>query len=358
MEQILETYKSTKQYFNLLLTITATGFILLLSPKENNFEKPLAELNALKSLDLNDYERYIRGFCGGSGLLPNELKEGHIPSWSRNITYFIDSLYAEGGENLNLITEEFPNPDWNVIPIVEYDEPPVDGTVSEWENWIKSNNNAKYYTPDWNTARMSSSRAIGATPVIIRHFLIKQSEFKRNPGEYAFRGYLDLKFNEIDTSQYANIRSKRHDWWTKYDTMEFRSLFELKGNLRDSIDSEYRFIIEGEVNSFNPQTLEGTGVYNWLSKSKRWTEISSNNELGESILPGLHSVWTDVSDKTLNDAYITLMNERNNSKTVNIFGLSVSFLLALILVPIAFLFAEIFLLLHLSQLNKEISIYL
>ena len=362
MENLFETYKSIKQYYNLLLTIIATGFILLLSTKENVYEKPLNELTTLRNLEINKYEQYIRGFCGGNDFLPIEARDTFpylgsyaFPNLSSNIAKFIISLYRGDGETLNLITEEFPNPDWEVVPIVEYDKPPVDGTMTEWKDWIKSTNSAKYYKPNWESAQLSWSRLIGTTPSIIRHFLLKQSEFKRNPGEYTFRAYLDLKINQNDTSQYVSRRSKRYDWWTKYDTLTFQTILELEGDLRDSIDNDSRFIIKGDVNSDSPQNLQGTGVYNWLSTSEIWSNISSYNELGESILPGLHSVWADVSNKTIDGAFVTLLDKKNNSKTLSIFGLSVSFLLALILVPVAFLFAEIFLLMHLHQLNKEIA---
>jgi len=351
MENLTEILKTIKQYFHLLLGISATGLALLLSPKENDYKGQLSELNTLKRLDPRQYENYARGFIGVNSLLPYNT----WAQWEDGITSQIKKAYTQRNETINLLEGKFPNPDWEIKPIIIIEKPLIDGTLKDWEKWIKSKVNANYYTPDWSSANTSMSQQVGNELIIVRHFILRQSEYKRNPGEYSYRAYLDKEINEIDTSKYPNIKNKRWNWWSRFDTISSQTFFENKNGLRDSIGNQKRFIIEGDVDS-KPQTeINGTSVYNWLQKSNEWKQISKTDELGESILPELHSVWTEVSDKSINDAIAYLTNKRNEAKTISLIGISVSFLLALIIIPLAYFLVSVYLLLHLKYLNRKMA---
>ncbi|HMI77455.1 MAG TPA: hypothetical protein VK484_01615, partial [Ferruginibacter sp.] len=132
MDKIYEIFKSISAYFNLLLSISGVSLALLLSPTVDNMEDVFKELNALKKIDVGQYESFVQKRTSYADFLPKSGVSG----------YGLDSLLRDAyrqqrrGDSLRLNLVNRYNFTWKILPYVaSYNLPPADGTLKDWESW-------------------------------------------------------------------------------------------------------------------------------------------------------------------------------------------------------------------------------
>ncbi|HEV3482104.1 MAG TPA: hypothetical protein VGR97_07220 [Candidatus Acidoferrales bacterium] len=337
-----ELIESARNWHKLSLIVAATALVLLFAPAKVDYRKALNEAYLIRDLKISDYERFVRGFIGTNSLLPSTYAAWGL--WERDITSFLDSkldFKVQDGEGMN--------PDWKIVPILSYDAPPTNGAIQDWQSWITSSKTVSYFHPDWGTARLSVSRDHASPPPVVRHFWLGPSGWRRFPGEYTFRAYLDLNPAEGDSAKYVGVPPKRIGWWTPLDDVESRDLWSPP---RGRGLGENQFIVEGDLGSQLREACSKCNIRDWLKQSGLWSQLSLTGSTGEIVLPGIREHWSELREKPLQDA-ITLMEQKQKEiQDVSLLGLPVPGQLCVVAVPLAFLVINLFLLLDLRFLRR------
>ena len=332
--------ESARGYHKLSFAISVTALILLFTPLKYDFSTALKEAYALRELKIDDYKTFVRGFIGQNSLLPP--RSGVAPGdWGINITRFLNSEMDQ-----NVIEDAFPNPTWSITEIVDYEQPPNDGTLVDWSRWISSSKPASYYHPDWKTAELSMDRQ-GAAKPLVRHFGVRPSRYSRSAREYTFRAYLDLRVTAADQSEYVNERAKRENWWSELERSDFQGL---ERPFRDlGVD---RWILEGEVDSTRKVVNGKTGINDWLRQRGIWAVLSDTNDLGEAVIPGIREHWAQLGGETLAAAISFMESSHQEISAVTLLGLPIPGELCLVATPLAYLLVYLFLFLDIRFLRS------
>lgn len=338
MPRVAAVIESARGWHKLGYAISATALILLFAP-QTDFSAALKEAYALRDLRIDDYADFVRGRIGQNTLLPNRGPAG--ADWPRHITQFLN-----GEMNQTVIDGDFPNPTWSITEIVDYEDPPINGSLADWSNWINSLEPASYYHPDWQTARLSRSRDVTVRPMV-RHFSVRSSRYNRSPGEYTFRAYLDLLVTNNDQSEFVNRRSNREDWWSELEESVER---DLEWDRRMNLGSE-RWFIEGDVDSIRRTVSGRVGINDWLRQSKVWETLSETNDLGEAVIPGIRQHWAQLETMTLTAAIGFMENAQNEMETVSLLGIPIPGGLGVVVIPLAYLVIHLSLLLDIRFLR-------
>jgi hypothetical protein len=350
MSKAKETIKAIQASHSALFVVSATAIALLFASPKTNYSEALNEANELRSLRMADYEDFAEFATTGNYMLP-KTKPFTPGNWSGEIVKFLDS-------ELSWQVHPASSPRHDITPILQYPTPPTSGSVKDWLAWMSSTENVKFWQPEWAEAGFSVTRDAPESPPIVRFFSVKPSSFQRTPGEYTFRAFLDWNVTEADLTQQTHFSTDVvDDWWTEIDRLNSRELWggkKKEGPLRH----DDRFVIEGDVNSKLEVGANNSGIRHWLKSSGAWDRLSKTTDLGESILPGMHAHWSEISDLTLNEA-IAFMEERMTAvQDVNVFGIPVPGRLCAVAIPIAFLVVLMRMLLnsrHLSSIKDAVA---
>jgi len=332
MSEARSAIEAARGWHKIGLGISATALILLFAPEEADYTEALREAYTLQQLQIEDYEDFIRAFIGQNSLLPPS-SVGTWADWERNITDFLNSEM-----NQVVVDGDSPNPSWNIIELVDYVLPPVNGTLADWFQWINSSEPASYYHPDWETATLSASRD-NSPPAVVRHFSLRESQFNRSEGEYTFQAFLDLGLSAVD-------QSGREDWWSEIEGI---SVHDRQQAFRVMTDN--RWIVEGDVESTRTQMRAGS-VNDWLRRSGIWTTLSKTNNLGEEVLPNILEHWTELGVLTLPAAISFMERAQSDIGSVSLLGIPIPGELCVIAIPLAYLLVYLSLFLDIRFLRS------
>jgi len=346
MVEAKETIDSARGWHKTSLLVTATVLLLLFSNLNVDYQAALNEAYTLRDLRMADYETFVRGFLGGNGMLP-EGTNGIVDP-ERNITDFLNSKLA-----FSVWDGDFPNPTTGVTIIIQYEPPPINGTMQDWNDWINRTNPVNYFVPDWTTAKLSISRDATAPKSIVRYFSVRPSSWKRFPGEYTFRAYLDEHVLPNDRSDNILERNKRVNWWSQLETDESQDLLGKHGF--DQQLRQGRFVVEGDVGKSQLREFDSRwcGVKEWLKQRKIWPQLSQADNAGEIFLPAIRSRWSELRDKPLQDAIVFMEQKQHEIQDVNLLGLAVPGRLCVVAIPLSYVVIFMFLLLDLRFLTRN-----
>lgn len=326
---VKERLESACKWHKLGFVVSATALVLLFAPFKTDFRQALNEAYILRDLRADDYERWARGFLGINTLLP-QLAEVPWGDWQQNITLFLSS-------KLDFAVEG--RPDWDVTAIVEYERAPTNGSLANWLAWVSSSKPASYYQPDWSTARLSASRdGVGITkPPLVRHFLLRASEWRRFDGEYSFRAYVEQDQGQAPVA----------NWWKPIDNLDSRDVF---GRHQELGLDDSRFLVEGDLSSQPTLIADKTGIRQWLEAAGIWAKITTNDGAGEVVLPGMQRNWSDLRERSLGDAISFMEAKQREIQDVSLLGLPVPGQLCIVAIPLAYLVILLFLLLDVRSI--------
>ena len=339
MSEVTAVIDAARGWHKFGYAISATALILLLAPQQSDFSVALDEAYALRSLRIDDFADFVRGRIGQNYLLPHP--ETGARDWPLHITQFLNSQM-----NQPVVDGDSPNPTWTITAIVDYEHPPIDGSLADWSVWINSREPASYYHPDWKTAGLTASRDVEAKP-IVRHFSVRSSRYNRSPGEYTFRAYLDLRVTRSDQSLFIAERNSREDWWSELESSEL-DVLDI-GKWPDL--GPDRWAVQGDVNSVL-KTVDGSvGINDWLRWSGVWETLSETDNLSEAVIPGIREHWTQLGGMTLTAAIAFMESAQSEIEAVSLLGIPIPGELCVVLIPLAYLVVHLSLLLDIRFLR-------
>ena len=85
--------KSARNWHKFGFIVSATAFVLLLAPFKADYSQALKEAHILSGLNLDEYQRWARGFIGQNILLP-QYPDIAWAEWEKDITHFL-SLHLD-----------------------------------------------------------------------------------------------------------------------------------------------------------------------------------------------------------------------------------------------------------------------
>lgn len=335
MEKIAEVLKTINTYFNILLTISIISLALLLSPKVDDYQSAIRELQVLKNISSKDYINHVNWLTAhDERFLPPGYNYADTTIFTKTIKSFYPAI-----KMIDVRPET--TPDWKIYPIISnYKAPPIDSTLQGWNTWFHSKEPVTCYLPDWKRG------AIRRTPpnfdnltLMLRAFTVKERA-PGTTGDYIFRAYFDTVTNQAAAD--ARTRdSLRVDWWSEFDTVDM--VYE---TFIDDHPVFQGYLLKGaEVN------IKESSVNEWIPRSIYRDLLMVQSPAGERFLPALHDIWSEVQSRTINDALTYLENKKAESKKVTLLGIDFSFLFVLVIIPLAYFLLNIFLFLHLKYLE-------
>jgi hypothetical protein len=162
MNNAKETIEAARNWHKLGLLVSAVALALLFAPSKANYKNALREAYVLRDLRMSDYETFVRQVAasafgntigqtlGNSRLLPDA--DSYLWSGKGN-EYGMWVVAAFLSRTLNfrppIEIAASNGSDWTVVEIVQAEQPPSQGTLSDWSNWIASEKPARYFYPDW-----------------------------------------------------------------------------------------------------------------------------------------------------------------------------------------------------------------
>jgi hypothetical protein len=333
--------KSARNWHKFGFVVSATAFLLLLAPFKADYSQALKEAHILSSLNLDEYQRWARGFIGQNILLPQYPEFGWA-AWQEDITHFLSS---------HLDFKVAGKPDWDITSTIAYEHAPTNGALGDWYGWVNSSKPASYYNPDWSTARLSASRdAVGITrPPAVRHFLLRASEWHRFDGEYSFRAYMEIDEISVGGKSSSGTPNITGRWWKPLDKLNSRELFEKHSQV--GLDPS-KFIVEGDLGSALKTIDAKCGIRQWLESTGTWSKLTQNSESGEVILPGIRKSWSELHDRSLGDAIAFMEQKQKDIQDVSLLGLTVPGQLCVIAIPLSYLVFHLFLLLDVRAAQR------
>jgi hypothetical protein len=333
--------KSARNWHKFGFIVSATAFVLLLAPFKADYSQALKEAHILSGLNLDEYQRWARGFIGQNTLLPQYPEIGWA-EWEKDITHFLSSHL------------DFPvsgSPNWDITSIIAYEHAPTNGVLADWYGWVNSSKPASYYNPDWSTARLSASRdAVGITkPPIVQHFLLRASEWHRSDGEYSFRAYIEMDEAHAGGESSKRVPNIATPWWKPLDELTSRDLLEKHGET--ALDPS-NFIVEGDTSSALKAIDAKCGIRQWLESTGTWSKLTEKSDAGEVVLPGVRKNWSELHDRSLGDAMAFMEQKQKDIQDVSLLGLTVPGQLCVIAIPLAYLVFHLFLLLDVRAAQR------
>ncbi len=342
--------ESARTWHKLCLVVSGTALLLLLAPKNVDYQSALEEAYTLRDLDFQRYESFARGFLPINTYLP-----GGYGDYALNIATFLTS-------KLDFHVQPIESTRWDVKLIVQYDQAPTNGSLQEWHAWLTSGRKPTYFVPDWDTARLSMSRSgngLASAPTA-QYFTIRSSSWHRFPGEYTFRAFIDASPATsrttdgglpVTASQWRNSQ-----WWSALDVLDSRDLWE-----KARILGSDHFVVEGDLSSHlaaatdNPSISgpnDKTTVRDWLIQAGLWTKLSTAGKSGEVVLPALRVYWSDLHQRPLQDAIAFMEEKQREIQDIDLLGLRVPGQLCIEAIPFAYLVIFLFLLLDVRYLRR------
>lgn len=342
MSNAKETIKAIQSSHSTLFVVMATAIALLFTSPVTDYREALNEAYVLQALRMSEYESFAKSATPGNYMLPRSepFKPG---DWDGEITSFLNGI-------LGWKVSEFSFPRHEIYPILQYEKPPTSGSVKDWFKWISSTDSVKYWQPNWDEARLSASREKPITDPIVRFFILEPSVFRRSPNEYTFRAFLDFNVTDKDKSTYAHLSTDVvDDWWSELAANGVRKRWGMESK-DNPLRSAERFVVEGDVYGELREGTKNSGIRNWLESSGAWEKLTRTNDLGETILPGIRKHWSEISEKSLDDAVGFMEREMNKIQDVSVFGVPIPGRLCVVAIPVAFLIVTLHMLLKMRRL--------
>ena len=135
-----ETLKTLRLTHLLGIGVAATALIVLFAPFQVDFTEALKEAALLKSLNITEYEMYVRGMVASPDVLPKSgIETGRGAAG--------DILQFMQGKKVCCISTMW-SPDWSAKAALKYSPPPKNGSLEEWSKWMSSDTPAQFWTPD------------------------------------------------------------------------------------------------------------------------------------------------------------------------------------------------------------------
>jgi len=373
MDNITEILKTIRQYFNLLLVITAASIGLLLTP-QNVYQRALNELDRLETVNEQDYKNYLMDnldFGSADGPLYSDpdntlpiiqFASNHVDKipWYNGIP---DSFKVKQSDGVSI----------SIVPYFIF-EPPFDKPLTDWEGWLAQSNELEFYAPDFENTLVdpTHSNVEGDTTMYVQH--IRMFRHPKNPNnseianvfsdfitrKYIFQMYLDA--NEGGELSYVNSNQKRR-WWTELDSL-FHELSRLEP------DPEFNYT----QTSLEVDSLFKNRPYKKVTQAILVGTIDIQKEISELpisqtynsftfekyglILPGLKVFWSEISDKKIPEAKSIIQTkelEERAESNFQIFGISGPLRYAALVIPIAYLLVLLYILVHLRYLKVALT---
>jgi hypothetical protein len=330
--------ESIKKSHISILLISLVSLLLVITPNKIDYLKALEEAKIIDKLDIDDYETYIRGFQEKPRYVPGGYQGGETKNYGVNIAEFIskleDMISPPSEERIKLVpSDDF---DWSILLITKYELPPTNGSIKDWLLWINSSSRPYCFAPKWETARLSASRHENGT---IRFFSVRDSVLGTKE-YYRFRGYIEYG-KTLSTEQ----------WWMNIDSKDYRDLFEDKLS-REQIVNQNRSFFEGDVKYGDPQVSPGT-ISQWLKARGKWEKLIVIDSKGEQVLPGLHTHWEELKDKSLKEAISIMEEKQNKINDISLFGLLIPGQVCIIIIPLFFMIFSLLLYIDFRYLNNS-----
>ena len=351
MSKATETVKAARNSHRLSFVVSFTALALLFAPPHVDFQSALQETYALRKLKMSDYETFLRDLSNPISLLPVRDDPWPPPDgYGGEITNFLNATLAKRG-----VIGEMPpdkvrkgpdsDPNWAVMPIVDYERPPTNGTIQQWSEWVQSTKPGRVLEPGWLAARFGSSRALSGRVPRVRFFSVKPNIDR--DGEYLFRAYCELG----ETDEHSQVPSKDDDWWSEIEQEYSRELSFHVGKHPPPIMTDDRFVLEGGVGG-EFREMRNSGVRSWLTRSGRWPKLTESDDLGETVLPALRVHWSTLQDKPLSDAITFMEDKQRDIQDVSLFGIPIPGQLCVVAIPMGYLVLFLHLLIHLRCLRR------
>ena len=341
-----EWFKTVRTAHSLVVAVSLTGLVLLFAPSNTEFSGALEEAITLRDLQLQGYERYARGPIGSPLFLPKTTD--HPTYAGTEIVRFLESLGV-------CCLAPIPTDDWEVLPALDYDPPPVEKPLSEWLNWMSSTVPASFWLPDWSQAFVSVDtrellRREDHGPRTLRFFSVapESMDVWRRP-RYRFRAFLEDGLKE----------GAGETWWKTFASVPSRQLWDQKG-VR-SLEQEGRSVVEGFADALERRSVVeesvSTGSVNaWLRSDAAATALFSQASSSPIGLPRIREHWTSLSSMPLPEAIAFMENKQKEIHEVSLLGLAIPGDLCLAAIPLAYLLTVLYFFLHVLALRKVVEV--
>jgi len=350
MEPLEAFYKSISKYFNLLMTVTAVSFILLVYPKGIDYNKPLEELYELKNLEI----WYLSNADVGS-ILSNAIDSviynseesffseefdvdllGSVPTTITSdeiklelMSYGLRGDYEFTGSFITLFFHGIETVVKNHGAAfaftfhIKYGSPIQNRSVSEWFSFFNKNEVPFIPIPVWESINYVDSVSEKSN-----FFFVSLKTIKNNDS-YTFK----IEGFSNSTAQKEEERKG--------------TSFESKGSVIATIDD------------FEPYYLRDLRPLNWVNLFENDTKddfFSFFEPDRLPVFPALRTVQSLIGDQNIDNAITTLQEKRDEANKISLLGISVSFYPLFIFIPILLLYINSFLFTHLRQLNQILKI--
>ncbi|MEM9113962.1 MAG: hypothetical protein AAGD10_10430 [Myxococcota bacterium] len=324
-----ETLKAARASHRLSLLASFTALAVLFTPPKVDYGDALVEAHTIRGLATADYEAFLRGRLPETEFRPT-------PTAFESLTDFLRQKAQHRNETPSWTIGDVDKVEYNSSPIVSYETVPDGASLEPWMKWLQSTKEPTYFSPDWRAAAFSMSRAPPSSAVLVRAFSVRQSVYRRTPGEYSFRVYLELPTPSEEVSLWPN-------WWRAADALNTREFFTSK-DFRLRL-GESRIVLEGDCNS-KEKAVQGGSVRAWLETRGLWSRLTRNDSLGEVLLPAITSHWPRLQRKSLDDAIRFMDEEMARIDTIELFGIHVPGQMFVVAAPLAFLLLSLHILVH------------
>jgi len=346
MEPLEAFYKSISKYFNLLMTVTAVSFILLVYPKGIDYDKPLEELYELKKLE----EWYHSNAEIDSTILKElglDVMAKMPASVAVNETRVVSNISKSRIRHSSLFTFDFIegieliadgyDTEFIFTFHINFGASFLERNVLEWISYIKKNEPPFIPLPNWQSINVidSDSKKYDFDYIIVRTFKINNYytfEVEGFSFLYGLPGMMISPGEMVSPRKTINSRN-----WMQPDSPESRGS------------------VIATVKDFEPYYLWDLQPSNWVNQFVNDTISDFVSSYSLSDFPGLRSILSLVGDQNIDNAITTLQQKRDEAKKISFVGISVSFYQLFIFIPILLLYINAFLFTHLRQLNETLQ---
>lgn len=345
-----ETLKTLRLTHLLGIGVAATALIVLFAPFQVDFTEALKEAALLKSLNITEYEMYVRGMVASPDVLPKSgIETGRGAAG--------DILQFMQGKKVCCISTMW-SPDWSAKAALKYSPPPKNGSLEEWSKWMSSDTPAQFWTPDWTKSSVSMDTRWLERPKdqeyrMLLFFSVEPDDvnvFSTRPSDSVVWPSSDYRFFAF--FQDGMFPPKQIDvWWPEVIGMEDPKRWDPAW--RQTIDKAGRSVVEGVVQSHDATLLTtrniGAGSVNlWLRTHPRLKDLFAPGREA-APLPHLHEQWSLLSSRSLNEAISYMQQQQQAFRDVAILGVTVPGQLCVVALPLAFMAAFGYLYLHLRM---------